>query len=88
MGRENYSTREVSQLIGRSAGTVRRMIERGELDAHRLPGVGYRIPREAVIEVGKATLLDEAGARLSDARVARLVDQVIEHNEAVEVGGG
>jgi excisionase family DNA binding protein len=86
MSREQFSTREVGQLIGRSAGSVRGMIERGELDAKRLPGVGYRIPRDAVISLAKETLLDEAGARLSDAQVARLIDQVIEHNEAVEVG--
>ena len=38
-----------------------------------------------MIDLGKETLLDEAGARLSDAAVARLIDQVIEHNEAVEL---
>ena len=86
MSRDQYSTREVGQLIGRSAGSVRRMIDRGTLDAHRLPGVGYRIPRAAVIDLGKETLLDEAGAKLSDSAVARLIDQVIEQNEAVETG--
>jgi excisionase family DNA binding protein len=86
VSRDQYSTREVGQLIGRSSGSVCRMIERGTLEAHRLPGIGYRIPRDAVIELGKETLLDEAGARLSDAQVARLVDHVIEHNEAVATG--
>jgi excisionase family DNA binding protein len=86
VSRDHYSTTEVGQLVGRSPGAVRRLIELGELEARRLPGVGYRIPRDAVIALGKETLLDEAGARLSDAQVARLVDRVIEHNEAVETG--
>ena len=85
MSRDQYSTREVGQLIGRSPGSVRRMIERGELEAHRLPGVGYRISRQTVIDLAKETLLDKAGARLPEAEVKRLVDQVIEHNEAVEL---
>jgi excisionase family DNA binding protein len=87
MTRDRYSTREVGQLIGRSPGTIRKMIERGELEAHRLPGAGYRIERDVVVALAKEHLLDEAGARLSDDRVEKLIDQVIAQNEAVAPAG-
>jgi excisionase family DNA binding protein len=80
--REQLSTREVAQLVGRSASSIRTPIERGELKAERLPGVGYRIPRSAVLALAGEVLRDEAGARLSDAQVRKLVEQVLEHNEA------
>jgi len=80
--KEQYSTDEVGQLIGRSAAHVRSLIKRGELEAERLPGVGYRVPQEAVVSLAKVRLRDEAGTELSDKRVQELIDQVIRQNEA------
>jgi len=79
---EQYSTDEVAQLLGRSASHVRSLIKAGSLEAVRLPGVGYRIPRAAVLALARETLRDEAGAKLSDRRVEELVDQVLTTNAA------
>jgi excisionase family DNA binding protein len=78
--RDQLSTREVAQLVGKSSSAIRTLIDRGELAAERLPGVGYRIPRDAVLSLASAVLRDEAGARLSDAQVKKLVEQVLDHN--------
>jgi excisionase family DNA binding protein len=85
--KEQFSTTEVAQLIGRSPGSVRGLIERGELEAERLPGVGYRIPRDTVIRLGKEVLRDEAGAKVSDDQVAALIQRVLRQNEAAEGAG-
>ena len=77
---EQYTTAEVAQLIGRSAAHVRSLIKRGDLKAERLPGVGYRVPREAMLSLARETLRDEAGAELSDRRIGELIDQVIDTN--------
>jgi excisionase family DNA binding protein len=82
--KDQFSTSEVGQLIGRSPTSVRGMIERGELESERLPGVGYRIAREAVLDLAKSVLRDEARARLSDKQVEALVERVLTHNAAVE----
>jgi excisionase family DNA binding protein len=81
--KEQYSTKEVAQLVGRSQSAIRGLISRGELNAERLPGVGYRVPREAVLRLARDTLRDEAGTQLSDARLAKLIDEVISRTEGV-----
>ena len=82
-----FSTSEVAQLVGRSSTSIRGMIKRGEIDAERLPGVGYRIPRDAVLALAAEVLRDEAGAKLSKAQVAQLVERVLAHNEEATGGG-
>jgi excisionase family DNA binding protein len=82
--KDAFSTGEVAQLIGRSPSSVRTMIKSGELESARLPGVGYRVPREAVVALAKAVLRDEAGARLSDRQVERLIEQVLAQNEGIK----
>jgi excisionase family DNA binding protein len=80
--RDQYSTTEVGQLVGRSTSSIRTMISRGELEAERLPGVGYRIPRAAVLKLASQVVRVKAGERLSAEEIERLVDGVLEHNEA------
>jgi excisionase family DNA binding protein len=81
---ELLSTREVSWLIGRSPGTVRDMIRDGEIDGLRLPG-GFRVPKAEALRLARERIEAEAGRKLSDRRLERLVDEVITRNHA-EVG--
>ena len=74
------STRQVGWLLGKSAGAVRRMITDGEIAASRIPGA-YRIPRDEVLRVARETLDAEAGRKLADAELERLVDKVLATNE-------
>ena len=74
------STRQVGWLIGKSAGSVRRMITDGEIPGMRIPGA-FRIPRDEVIRLARDTLEAEAGRKLSDTELERLVDRVIATNE-------
>jgi excisionase family DNA binding protein len=78
---EHLSTREVGWILGRSAGTVRDMIVAGEIEATRIVG-GYRIPKAEALRLGRERIEAEAGRKLSDKELERLIDQVIETNQA------
>ena len=80
---DDLSTTQVGWLLGRSAGSVRRMIRAGELEATRIPG-GFRIPRDEVLRVSRLTIQDQAGRKLGDAEIERLIDEVLATNEARE----
>jgi excisionase family DNA binding protein len=79
---ELLSTREVSWILGRSAGSIRRMIKDGDIEAVRLPG-GFRIARPEVLRLARDRIEVEAGRKLSDRRLEELVDEVVARNEAV-----
>jgi hypothetical protein len=76
------STKHLGWLLGRSAGSVRRMIRDGDLEAVRLPG-GFKVPRQEVLRVSREQIEREAGRKLTDGELERLADQVIERNETV-----
>lgn len=77
---EFLSTREMGWVMGRSPGTVRDMIRDGELEGVRLPD-GFRVPRTEVLRVARDRIEREAGRKLSDRRLERLIDEVISTNE-------
>jgi excisionase family DNA binding protein len=77
---DHLSTTEVGWLLGRSSGSVRRMIREGELEAARIPG-GFRIPRDEVLRVSRETIQAAAGRKLADAELERLIDDVLATNE-------
>ena len=77
---DHLSTREVGWVLGESSSTVRRMIQDGEIQATRLVG-GFRVPREEVLRLGRETIEEKAGRKLSDRELAGLIDEVIATNE-------
>jgi excisionase family DNA binding protein len=76
---DHLSTEEVGWVLGRSAGTVREMIEAGDIEASRIPA-GYRIGKAEVLRLARERIEAEAGKKLSDRALERLVDEVIETN--------
>jgi hypothetical protein len=80
---EDYlSTEQIGWLIGRSSGSVRRMIRDGEVKAVRLPE-GFRIARAEALRLSRQRIETEAGRTVSDRELVRLVDEVLERNEQI-----
>jgi excisionase family DNA binding protein len=77
---ELLSTRQMSWVLGRSAGTVRDMIRDGEIEGVRIPG-GFRVPKAEALRVARERIEAEAGRKLSDRELERLIDEVIATNE-------
>jgi len=77
---ELLTTREMSWVLGRSAGSIRRMIKGGEIEGTRIPG-GYRVPKSEVLRLARDRIEAEAGRKLSDRALEKLIDQVISTNE-------
>ena len=76
---DHLSTEEVGWVLGRSAGTVREMIEAGDIEASRIP-TGFRIAKAEVLRLARERIEAEAGTELSDRALERLIDEVIETN--------
>ena len=83
---DHLSTREVGWVLGRSAGSIRKMIVAGDIEASRIVS-GYRIPKAVVLRLGRERIEAETGRKLSDAELERLIDEVIVTNEAAAVPG-
>jgi excisionase family DNA binding protein len=77
---EHLSTKEMGWVLGRSSGTVRDMIRDGEIDGVRIPD-GFRIPKAEALRVARERIEAEAGKKLSDRELERLIDEVISTNE-------
>ena len=80
---EYLSTNEIGWLLDRSPSGIRRMINEGEIEGVRLPG-GFRVPREEAIRVSRARIEAEAGRKLSEREVERLIHAVLETNRREE----
>jgi excisionase family DNA binding protein len=76
---ELLSTRELGWVLGRSAGSIRRMIREGSIEAVRIPGA-FRVPRAEAVRVAREHLKNEADRTLGDRELERLIDQVIATN--------
>ena len=74
------STRDMGWVLGRSPGTVRDMIRDGEMEGVRLPD-GFRVPRAEALRLARERIEAEAGRKLSDRELERLIDAVIATNE-------
>jgi len=77
---ELLSTRQMSWVLGRSPGTIRDLIRGGEIEGVRLPG-GFRVPKSEVLRLARDRIEAEAGRKLSDRDLERLIDEVIATNE-------
>lgn len=75
------STTEIGWLLGRSPTAVRQMIRDGEVEGIRMAG-GFRIPRDEALRLSRERIESEAGSKLSDAKLERLIDEVISTNQA------
>ena len=78
---EHLSTKEMGWVLGRSPGSVRDMIRDGEIEGVRIPD-GFRIPKAEALRVARERIEAEAGKKLSDRELERLIDEVISTNEA------
>jgi len=79
---EDYlSTRQMGWLLGKSANAIRAMIKDGEIEGVRLPD-GFRVPRAEALRLSRERIEAEAGRKLSDRELERLIDEVISTNEA------
>ena len=78
---DHLSTTQVGWVLGRSSGSVRRMIREGEIQATRITG-GFRIPRDEVFRIGRELIEARAGRKLSDAELEPLIDDVLATNDA------
>jgi hypothetical protein len=78
---ELLSTKQVSWILGKSAGSVRDMIRDGDIDGVRIPA-GFRVPKAEALRVARERIEKEAGRKLSDRELERLIDDVIATNEA------
>ena len=74
------STKEMSWILGRSAGTVRDMIRDGEIEGVRV-AEGFRVPKDEALRVARERIEAEAGRKLSDRELEKLIDEVIVTNE-------
>jgi excisionase family DNA binding protein len=77
---EHLSTKEMGWVLGRSAGTVRDMIRDGEIESVRIPD-GFRIPKAEALRLARERIEAEAGRKLSDRELEKLIDEVIATNE-------
>jgi hypothetical protein len=74
------STRQMSWILGRSPGTIRDLIRDGDIEGIRIPG-GFRVPKAEALRVARERIESEAGRKLSDRELERLIDDVIATNE-------
>ena len=79
---DHLSTKQVGWILGRSAGTVRDQVKAGEIEGSRITS-GFRIPKAEVLRLARQKVEAEAGKKLSDRALERLIDEVIATNEAV-----
>jgi excisionase family DNA binding protein len=78
---DHLSTEQVGWILEKSAGSIREMIQSGEIEAVRLPA-GYRVPRAEVLRLARDRIERESDRRVTDRQLERLIDQVIATNTA------
>ena len=74
------STRHLAWVLGRSANSIRDDIKGGDIQGSRIPS-GFRIPKAEVLRLARERIEAEAGRKLSDRELERLIDDVIATNE-------
>ena len=77
---ELVTTQQLAWVLGESTGSIRDQIKAGEIEASRIVG-GYRIPRSEAMRLAREKVEAETGRKISDSKLERLVDEVIETNE-------
>ena len=77
---ELLSTKEMAWVLGRSPGSVRDMIRDGEIEGVRL-AAGFRVPKTEALRLARERIEAQAGRKLSDRELEKLIDVVISTNE-------
>jgi hypothetical protein len=83
---DHLSTQQVGWILGRSPGTSREMIRKSEIEGVRLPG-GFRVPKAEALRLARERIENEAGRKLGERELERLVDELIATNEQRVEGG-
>ena len=83
---DHLSTQQVGWILDRSPGSVRDMIRDGEIEGVRLPA-GFRIPKAEALRMARDRIEAEAGRKIADRELMRLVDALIATNERRLEGG-
>jgi hypothetical protein len=83
---DHLSTQQIGWILDRSPGSVRDLIRGGEIEGVRLPN-GFRIPKAEALRLARERIEAEAGRKLSDRELERLVDALIATNERRLEGG-
>ena len=78
---DHLSTQQLAWVLGRSPGTIRDRIKDGEIKAIRIVD-GYRVPKAEALRLGRERIEAEAGRKISDRDLERLIDELIARNEA------
>jgi hypothetical protein len=79
---KSVSTQQLAWVLGRSANSIRGDIKSGDIEGARIPS-GFRIPKDEVLRLARGRIEAEAGKKLSDRELERLIDEVIATNEGV-----
>ena len=74
------STEEVAWVLDTSAESIRDRIRDGEIKGVRLPA-GFRVPRAEVLRLARERIETEAGRKLSERQLEKLIDEVITTNK-------
>lgn len=82
---DSLSTEQLGWVLGRSANSIRDDIKSGDIASTRIPS-GFRIPKGEVLRLAREKAEAEAGRKLSDRELERLIDEVIATNEAASSG--
>ena len=77
---ELLSTKEMGWILAKSPEAIRRMIREGEIEGVRVPGA-IRVAKAEALKVARQRIEAEAGRKVSDRELERLIDQVISTNE-------
>jgi hypothetical protein len=77
---DHLSTQQIGWILDRSAGSVRDMIRDGKIEGVRLPA-GFRVPKAEALRVARERIEVEAGRKIADRELERLVDELIATNE-------
>ena len=77
---QSLSTQQLAWVLGRSANSIRDDIKSGDIEGTRIPS-GFRIPKDEVLRLARERIETEAGRKLSDRELERLIDEVIATNE-------
>jgi hypothetical protein len=77
---DHLSTQQIGWILDRSPGSVRDMIRDGEIEGVRLPS-GFRVPKAEALRLARERIEAEAGRKLTDRELERLVDVLIATND-------
>jgi phenylalanyl-tRNA synthetase beta subunit len=67
-------------VLDTSPGSIRRMIRDGEIEGVRITG-GFRVPKPEALRLARERIEKQAGRKLSDRELEKLIDEVIATNE-------